>query len=191
MLRTTGAYDFIGWWDFPAERAADIAAREAAFFRPRKAEFEWKVFSHDRPAGLERALAAAGYEAQATETLVALDLEEVALGDAPPPGVEIRRVRDAAGVADYVAANAQAFGRDETESAESWLSSLGDPELGLYVAYEAGEPIAAGRLELNAGTAVRGPLGRRNGAGTPRPRRLSRAGGGARERGAATRRSLR
>jgi GNAT superfamily N-acetyltransferase len=159
VLRTTGAYDFIGWWDFPAARARQVAAREAAFFRSRGAEFEWKVYGHDGPAGLEPALAAAGLAPQEAETLMALDLEAVALDDAPPPGVTIRRVRDAEGVSDYAAASARAFGRDETQRAGTFLCRLADPQLGLYVAYEAGEPIAAGRLELNEGRPFAGLWG--------------------------------
>jgi GNAT superfamily N-acetyltransferase len=64
--------------------------------------------------------------------------------------VAIRRVRDEQGVADYAAASGRAFGRDETERARRFMSRLGDREQRLYVAYENGEPIAAGHLEFNA-----------------------------------------
>jgi GNAT superfamily N-acetyltransferase len=147
VLRTTGSFDFIEWWDFPAERAEAIAEREAGFFAGR--EVEWKVHSHDGPAGLERALTRAGFEPQESETLLILDIAVAAIDAQPPKGVTIRRVRDEQGVADYAAASGLAFGRDETERARRFLARLGDREQRLYVAYEAGEPIAAGHLEFN------------------------------------------
>jgi GNAT superfamily N-acetyltransferase len=149
VLRTTGSFDFIDWWDFPAERAAAIAEREAAFFRPRPAEFEWKVHSHDGPPGLERALTRAGFEPQDSETLLVLDIAAALIEAQPPNGVAIRLVRDEQGVADYAAASGLAFGRDETERAQRFMARLGDHEQRLYVAYEDGAPIAAGHLEFN------------------------------------------
>jgi hypothetical protein len=56
VLRTEGAYNLIDWWDFPAEAALAVVAREAAHFAGR--EIEWKLFSHDGPPGLEAVLAA-------------------------------------------------------------------------------------------------------------------------------------
>jgi GNAT superfamily N-acetyltransferase len=147
VLRTTGSFDFIDWWDFPAERAAAIAEREAGFFAGR--EVEWKVYSHDGPAGLERALAGAGFEPQEPETLLVLDIAVAAIDAQPPKGVAVRRVRDEQGVTDYAAASGLAFGRDETERARRFMARLGDREQRLYVAYENGEPIAAGHLEFN------------------------------------------
>lgn len=149
VLRTTGSYDFIDWWDFPAERAEAIAEREAAFFKPRSAELEWKVYSHDGPPELGRALTLAGFEPQESETLLVLDIAVAAIDAQAPKGVEIRRVRDEPGVADYAAASGLAFGRDETERARRFMARLGDREQRLYVAYEDGEPIAAGHLEFN------------------------------------------
>jgi GNAT superfamily N-acetyltransferase len=149
VLRTTGTYDFIDWWDFPAERAEAIVAREAAFFGPRPAELEWKLYSHDRPPGLEAALAAAGFEPQEPETLLVFDLADTAIDAPAANGAEVRHVRDAQGVADYAIASGRAFGRDETERAQRFLARLGDEEQCLYVAYDNGEPIAAGHLEFN------------------------------------------
>src|ERR1700728_1815001 len=90
VLRTQGAYNMIGWWDFPAEAARAVAAREAAFFAGRA--LEWKVFSHDGPPGLEAALAAAGFAPDGPETFLALDLETHAPPYDPPAGIEVRKV---------------------------------------------------------------------------------------------------
>src|ERR1700730_18325443 len=62
--------------------------------------------------------------------------------------VEIRRVQGDAGLNDYVAAACKAFGADATRMADRFRTRLGDPAFGLFVAYAAGVPAAAGRLEM-------------------------------------------
>jgi ribosomal protein S18 acetylase RimI-like enzyme len=157
VLRTTGAYNFITWWDFPDEAAAEIVAREAAYFRGLGGEVEWKVYSHDRPPGLETLLAEAGFVADEGETFMVLDLESSSIDFDPPPGIEIRQVNDAAGFADNVAAAAQVFDRPWPQ--DEVRARLADPGLALYVAYADREAIGSGRLEAPPGGAFAGLWG--------------------------------
>jgi GNAT superfamily N-acetyltransferase len=157
VLRTEGAYNLIGWWDFPAEAAGAIVTREAAHFAGR--EVEWKLFSHDGPAGLEAALAAAGFAPEEPETFVALDLETHAPPFDPPPGIAVRQVTDAAGAADLVAVSDAAFGRSEPWRLEALVARLDDPTQALFVAYDDGVPVSSGRLELAPGKAFAGLYG--------------------------------
>jgi GNAT superfamily N-acetyltransferase len=120
---------------------------------------EWKVYSHDGPAGLEGELARAGFEPDDLETFMVFDLES---GTPPGPaadGVEIRRVTDAAGLADLMATSAAAFGREQAWLAAELKGRLGDPTLGLYVAALEGRPVASGRLEMAPGRAFAGLYG--------------------------------
>ncbi|HEY1751652.1 MAG TPA: GNAT family N-acetyltransferase [Caulobacteraceae bacterium] len=158
VLRTLSPYRFVGWWDFPAARAAEIAAREAAFFAGK--DVEWKVFSHDGPPGLEAALAAAGWRPDEPETFLVLDLDAAATpADAPPPGVVVRQVADAAGARDLVAVSDAAFGRAEPWRLDALVARLDDPTQALFVAYDAGRPVSSGRLELAPGKAFAGLYG--------------------------------
>jgi GNAT superfamily N-acetyltransferase len=159
VLRTTGAYNFIGWWTLTPEQAPAAAAREAAHFRALGQEVEWKVFSHDRPEGLDAALAEAGFVADAPETFLVFDLEAGALAPSPVAGVEVRRVTDRAGVEDLVAANTAAFEREEPWRADDLTPRLDDGSLALYVAYGEGRPISSGRLELAPGRDFAGLYG--------------------------------
>ena len=157
VLRTTGAYNFITWWEFSRERAAAIVAREAAYFAGLGGEIEWKVYCHDRPLDLEALLSDAGFVADEAETFLVLDLEASDIGADPPPGIDIRQVNEAAGFAEHVAASALAFGQD-------WLQAdirarLADPNLALYVAYADRQPICSGRLETLPGRAFAGLWG--------------------------------
>jgi ribosomal protein S18 acetylase RimI-like enzyme len=157
VLRIVGAYNVIVWWDFPAEATTSIVAREAAFFAGRGVE--WKVYSHDRPPGLEAALAAAGFQAEEPESFLALDIGEGGPVIEPPPGVEVREVTEAAGVADLVRVSEAAFGREEPWRFTELVARLGHPNQALYVAYEGDEPISSGRLELAPGRAFAGLYG--------------------------------
>jgi ribosomal protein S18 acetylase RimI-like enzyme len=65
--------------------------------------------------------------------------------------VEIRQIVDATGVNDFVALGDAAFGRSHGAKAETYVRSLGDPALALYVAYRDGRPVSAGRLQMQEG----------------------------------------
>jgi GNAT superfamily N-acetyltransferase len=166
VLRHTGGYNFVDWWDFGEERAFEIAAREAAFFRPR-GTVKWKVYDHDAPANLGDALAAAGFAAEGRETFMALDIADPPDWGAPPPGVEVRRITDRAGVIDFMAVNTAAFGERGSWTVEFLESRLADPVLGIYVAYVDGRPVTCGRLEDCPGTPFTGIYG---GGTTPEAR---------------------
>lgn len=134
--------------DLTAADAGAVIAEQAAFFRARGAEVEWKVYGHDSPPDLGLRLSAAGFREQESETLMAFDLAGCSLSAAVPAGVEVRRVVDATDLADMVAATGAAFGRDDEWRAQAFGPRLNDPTLGLYVAYADGHPVAAGRLVL-------------------------------------------
>jgi len=147
ILRTTGAYNFIGWWNVPEGRTSEIVYREAAYFRDRGG-VEWQVYDHDRPAGLEAVLADAGFIDPSQETFLVADVAELRLAMVPPVGFQISRVYDDVGLADYASASAAAFGNGDLAGIEHYRSRLTDPTLALYVAYVNGSPVASGRLEL-------------------------------------------
>lgn len=157
VLRHTGSYNFVDWWDFGADRAFEIAAREAAFYRP-LGELKWKVYDHDAPANLGAALAAAGFVAERRETFLALDLADPRAWPAPPAGIEVRQVADRAGVEDMIAVSEAAFGA-ASWNADALTERLTDPGLEMYVVYADGQPVTSGRLELFEGTPFAGLYG--------------------------------
>jgi len=147
VLRRLGVRAFIEHWTFDAMGAEAATAAEAAHFRRAGQAVEWRVFSHDRPVNLEAALAAAGFVPEPAETFMVFDLaDRLDLGPIPA-GVTVRRVTDAAGLADVMAVRAAAFGDEHVALGEELGARLADPGLALYVAYEAGRPVASARLE--------------------------------------------
>jgi hypothetical protein len=117
---------------------------------------EWKVYRHDRLPHLEQALVAAGYAAGDPETVLALELGNVAWDRFESRPVDVRAVRDEAGLAD-VAHVARAVGRHDVddEIAELGASLRERPDsLSVYVAYADGQPVASGRVHYGQHPAV-------------------------------------
>jgi GNAT superfamily N-acetyltransferase len=142
-----GVRAFIEHWTFGADGAAAAAAAEAAHFRQTGVAVEWRVFSHDGPANLEAALAAAGFAPEPAESFMVFDLAGRPDFGPLPAGVTVRRVGDTAGLEDVLAVRAAAFGGEHAALEQELAARLADPTLALYVAYVDGTPAASARLE--------------------------------------------
>ncbi|MFE9853009.1 GNAT family N-acetyltransferase [Streptomyces sp. NPDC005576] len=141
--------------------AAQVAHYEAQRVARGVTSFEWKLYSHDRPASLADRLRAAGFAPEPPETLMVAAVEDVPADAGPPPGVELREVHDEAGVRLMTEAHEAAFGRDASSLRDHMLARLAAaPEefFGL-VAVAAGLPVSAARMELCAGTGFAGLWG--------------------------------
>jgi ribosomal protein S18 acetylase RimI-like enzyme len=153
IVRVVGEENCVIFSDLDETNARELVADQVEFFRAAGREFEWKAFGHDRPAGLEAILAAAGLLPDELETLVARDLRE-GLPRAPVDAVvDVRRVTDGAGVDDAVSAREAAFGREPGRPGERYAELLRDPNQALFVAYAEGRPVASGRVEMPPGRA--------------------------------------
>ncbi len=159
VVRAVGHYACIGYSNL-SEADADRAIEEqVAYFTGRGQEVEWKVYGHDRPRDLGARLAVHGFEADEAETLMVFDLAHEI--ESAPRGLvlEVRRVRDDAGLDDLIKVDSEAFGRDGRGRAEQFRARLSDPTLGLFVAYADGAPVASGRLEMPPGRSFAGLWG--------------------------------
>ena len=149
VVRTRGRYNMIC---YSALRAADsdrAVAEQAAYFRERGEEVEWKLYSHDMPSDLGSVLAAHGFERGEAETLMVLPLTET-LEAVRDTGIEIRAAASSLEIAAYVDVMTAAFGEPPSWSAEDFQVRLFGERADTigFVAYLDGEPAAAGRLEL-------------------------------------------
>ena len=152
VVRSVGLWNIVLAWELADLDAAALAiAEQAEYARATGLQLEWKLFAHDRPAGLASVLERAGFVADESETLMVLDLERGVLADGAPDGLEIRRVVDAAGVDDLVGITSAVFGADKGSRASVYVRLLDDPAVAFFVAYCGEQPVAAGRLNLPAG----------------------------------------
>ncbi|MGB6501350.1 MAG: GNAT family N-acetyltransferase [Thermoplasmata archaeon] len=159
IVRLTGTENIVLYSELRSDNARQVVAEQADFFRRAGGEAEWKVYGHDGPPELESILAEAGFVPEEPETLVILDLEASVPERPSTPGVGVRRVRDALGVRDAVAANEAAFGPSGRKYSAQYAELVEDPNQALFVAYVGDAPIGSGRLELVPGRSFAGLWG--------------------------------
>jgi GNAT superfamily N-acetyltransferase len=152
--RRAGTARICGLWDCViysqlTEATADAAITlEQARALPPGRKLEWKLYGHDRPSDLGERLRKAGFEPESGETLVVLDLTTEPTETLPPQGVEIRCVGDRTGLADAAAVGIRAFGQDYSSMNDEFLARIQHGTVRFYVAYCAGAPVSAARLEM-------------------------------------------
>ncbi|MEU8778985.1 GNAT family N-acetyltransferase [Streptomyces sp. NPDC048606] len=155
------------WSDLDAGTADAEIAAQVAYFGAREddgdgAEFEWKLYSHDRPADLGDRLRAAGFVPEAPETLLVARTEDLAaLSVEPPEGITLRVVRDEAGVDLMMDVHHRAFGTERPRIREQMLTLLRDEPgtIEAVVAMAGDEPVSAARMEMRPGSAFAGLWG--------------------------------
>ena len=130
----------VTWSDLDEDTADAAIAAQVARFAEVSRPWEWKHYSHDRPADLP-------------ERLVA-DVADLALDVSPPPGVELVDVVDAAGAEALVRVHDEVFGGDHSAIGRHVLGGLArrPRTVAAVVATVEGRPVCAGRLELHHGT---------------------------------------
>jgi hypothetical protein len=156
IVRLTGPYNLITYASLPDDEADAYVEREVSHFRALGETVEWKVHAHDRPADLGARLARAGFACDPMETLMVFDLAEV--GRLAGEGAEVRRL-DVEGLDAFIAATEAAFGQPFAGSADELRFGLEHGTVSLHVAYVAGQPVGAGRLETPPGRAFAGLYG--------------------------------
>ncbi|MFF5704917.1 GNAT family N-acetyltransferase [Streptomyces sp. NPDC012794] len=155
------------WSDLDEDTAdAEIAAQVAHFGARGEdgggPEFEWKLYSHDRPADLGDRLLAAGFVPEAPETLlVGRTADLAAMPVEPPDGITLRVVTDEAGVDLMMEVHHRAFGTERPRIREQVLSRLRDePDTIEAVVAMAGDvPVSAARMEMRPDGAFAGLWG--------------------------------
>ena len=90
QVGSRGAPSWVVYSDLGGADADAVIRGEIAYFAGRGQAFEWKHFGHDRPPDLPDRLLAAGFVAEPTETLLALDTAQPAVWIDTPHPHEIR-----------------------------------------------------------------------------------------------------
>ncbi|MFE9886585.1 GNAT family N-acetyltransferase [Streptomyces scopuliridis] len=164
VVRQTGAaHDWHGvlWSDLTEDTAAGAIAEQIAYFTSLGREFEWKLYAHDRPAGLADLLSAAGFTPGPTEALMVAETGDAPAAPALPDGVRLLPVTDAAGVELLADVHERAFGTDRTGLRERLSAQFASaPETVVAVVALAGDtPVSAARMELPPGADFAGLWG--------------------------------
>jgi GNAT superfamily N-acetyltransferase len=144
----------IAWSGLDEADADGVIAEQVACFAARGEKFEWKLYDYDRPPGLARRLAAAGFAAEGQESLLVAEVSAVPAEVALPPGVRLLPVTDEAGVGLLIEVHERVFGTDHSRLRRSLLAQLRDcPEVTAMVVAMAGDqPVCSARIEFLPGT---------------------------------------
>ncbi|KJK56966.1 GNAT family N-acetyltransferase [Saccharothrix sp. ST-888] len=164
VVRQVGAeheWNGVVWSDLDEDTADAAIAAQVRHFTSRGLEFEWKLYSHDRPADLGDRLRAAGFVPEPPETLLVARVEDLPVEVRLPDGVRLVPVTDEAGLDLVTAVHEQVFGTDGSRLRQRMLDRLTtDPEsLSVVLAMAGEQPVCAARLEFNPGTAFAGLWG--------------------------------
>ena len=149
VIRLTGHFNFICWWDLAPGAAREAVASQAAYFRSRDEKLIWRVYDHDKPTGLGDCLAEEGFEADSPGTLMIFDLANQMTAPIGPD-IGIRQVTTIEDLHGFMAASDVAFGHEESWRLDAYSSRLGDPDLALYIALVSGKRVGSARLELGS-----------------------------------------
>jgi GNAT superfamily N-acetyltransferase len=146
------------------ESTADAAIRaEIAYFRKLKIadDLEWKLFDYDTPADLKARLVAHGFEPQAPDAVLVLDMDAVPPAFLQPVSHDVQRITDAPRLKEVAAINEAVWG-----NSYDWLiPSLGrtlrekPDELSVFIAYVEGVPASAGWIDYHEGNPFAGLWG--------------------------------
>ncbi|MFJ6619143.1 GNAT family N-acetyltransferase [Kitasatospora sp. NPDC091335] len=149
-------------WSGLDEAGADAAiAAQVRHFAGLGLEFEWKAYSHDRPADLGARLLAAGFTPEPDEALMIARIADLPTDSALPEGVRLLPVTDPAGVELLMEAHALAFGAEHPGLRERMLDQLraGTETVSMVVAMAGDRPVSGARMELIPGTGFAGLWG--------------------------------
>ncbi|WP_269856769.1 GNAT family N-acetyltransferase [Streptomyces sp. RPT161] len=158
VVRQVGtAQDWNGilWSGLDADSADAVIAEQVAHFRELGCgEFEWKHYSHDRPADLGQRLCAAGFTPRPEEAVMIAEIGELPTEVSLPAGIHLRPVTDAADVDLVADVHERVFGTDGSRLRHRLLAQLtATPDtVTAVLAMADDQPVCAARLELHAGT---------------------------------------
>jgi ribosomal protein S18 acetylase RimI-like enzyme len=154
VLGDEGSWATVVWSALDAETADAAIADQIARFAALGSDFEWKLYSHDRPADLGERLIAAAFLPGPEEALLVADTAELPTEIALPEGVRLLPVTDAEGVRRVVQAHEEAFGVPHASLERRLLAQLaeGPASMSAVVAMAGDVPICAARIEFSAGT---------------------------------------
>jgi RimJ/RimL family protein N-acetyltransferase len=141
------------WSDLAGPDANNAIEAQVARFAGTARTWEWKHYSHDRPADLPERLRTAGFAAEPPETLLVAEIADLDLAAAPPAGVRLVPVTDAAGAAAVVQVHDQVFGGDHAAIGAAIMAARDrQPHpIEAVVAFAGETPVCAARVEFPAG----------------------------------------
>jgi GNAT superfamily N-acetyltransferase len=150
-----GGWNGVVWSGLDSATADAAIAEQVRYFTALGRDFEWKLYSYDRPDDLGARLRAADFTREPEETLMVAEIRDLPTDVELPDGIRLEPVTDAAGVDLLADVHEQAFGTSGARLREQLLAQLAQtPDtIGMTVALAGEQPVCGARMELHPGTA--------------------------------------
>jgi hypothetical protein len=127
-----------------------VIAAQVRRFAEAGLPWEWKHYSHDRPADLPARLIAAGFEAEPVEALLFAEIDALPTAVELPDAVHLVPVTGPAEAELLVRVHDEVFGGDHSAIGRAVLDRPATVKA--VVAMAGDRPICAGRVEFHTGT---------------------------------------
>ncbi|MER7001976.1 GNAT family N-acetyltransferase [Dactylosporangium sp. NPDC000555] len=153
IVRVLSAHDGwagITWSDLTGLDADAVVAAQVRRFAATGLPWEWKLYSHDRPADLPARLLAAGFEPGPPESLLVAEVDALPRSAELPDSVRLVPVTGKHEADLLVRVHDEVFGGDHSAIGRHLLAR---PDIVRAVVAVVGDrPICAGRVEFHEGT---------------------------------------
>jgi GNAT superfamily N-acetyltransferase len=130
-----------------SDTVEDAIAEQTAYFAALGQDFEWKAFSHDRPADLVQRLAAHNFDVDETEAVLVLEVESA---PSAAPSHTVKRIKHPDQLDEAAGVKSQVYGGDADTLFKHLAAELTDDpaSLSVYLAYLDGTPAACGWIRF-------------------------------------------
>ena len=153
VVSSGDGWNGVVWTDLADADAGAVIAEQVSRFAEAGRSWEWKYYDYDQPADLPGRLEAAGFAAEAAETLLVAEIADLELDVRPPAGVTLVPVTDAGGADVVVRVHDEVFGGDHAAIGAAITAALGSQPrpIQAVVAAAGDAAISAGRVDFPAG----------------------------------------
>ncbi|WP_240311151.1 GNAT family N-acetyltransferase, partial [Vibrio cholerae] len=150
---------YISFFSFDESLTESIVKEQLAYFNKLNLCFEWKTYSTDKPSNIGDVLLANGFEKEASESFMVLDLSKTA-GESFDES-QITEVSDSVGIRDAIRVQEQVWGGD-FDWQYNYLLSLKEhspDSVSIYVVYVNDQPVTSAWLTFNGSSPFSGIWG--------------------------------
>jgi len=136
------------------ENADRVIAEQVSYYSGLGKDLEWKLYDYDTPADLGERLAACGFQPDEPEAVEVLDLQSAPGALLEPVGLDVRRVRDGAGVSQAMRVEEGVWKKEFSDLEQFLIRDLSeDPErISIYIAYAGDHPAACAWTYFHPGS---------------------------------------
>ena len=141
------------WSDLDEATADEVIGAQVDRFAEVPGRWEWKHYSHDRPADLADRLRGAGLRPEPSEAFMVAEVADLDLDVPPAAGVRLVAVEDRRGIDALVTVHAEVFGGDHAAIGAALAIALEQRPraAGAVIAVAGRTPVGAGRIALPGG----------------------------------------